>query len=73
MFISIIKSCINKPVEHINYMLSPDFELHVSEDEEEENEETHDEISRILGNLSSQGCKQISKKIVQKMAFTHKD
>ena len=35
---SIIKSCINKPVEHFNPVLSLDFELLVSEDEEKENE-----------------------------------
>ena len=28
---SIIKSCINKPVEHINLVLSPNFEFPVSE------------------------------------------
>jgi len=35
---SIIKSCINKPVEHFNHVLSLDFEFLVSEDEEKENE-----------------------------------
>jgi hypothetical protein len=54
-------------------MLSPDFELPMSEDEEVENEETQDKISRILGHLSRRNCKQNIKKIVQKMAFTHKD
>jgi len=38
MFISIIKSCINKPVEHCNPVLSLDFEFLMSEDEEKENE-----------------------------------
>jgi len=38
------------------------------------NEEILDEISRILGHLSRQSCKQTKiKKIVQKMAFTYKD
>jgi hypothetical protein len=37
-----IKSCINKPVEHITPILSPDFEFPLSEDEEEENEEIPD-------------------------------
>jgi len=39
-------------------MLSLDFEFHVSEDEENENEETRDKISHILGHLSRQSCKQ---------------
>ena len=34
MFISIIKSCINKPVEQLNPVLSLDFEFLVSEAEE---------------------------------------
>jgi len=38
MFISIIKSCINKPVEHFIPVLSPDSEFLISEDEEKENE-----------------------------------
>jgi hypothetical protein len=44
----------------------------VSEDEEKENEETPDEISRILGHLSRQNCQQ-KKKIAQMMTFTYKD
>jgi len=69
---SIIKSCINKPVEHNNHVLSSNFELSVSEDEEEENEEN--KISHILGHLSRQSYKQTKiKKIVQKMAFIYKD
>jgi len=36
MFISIIKSCINKPVEHFNLVLSLDFEFLMSKDEEKE-------------------------------------
>jgi len=54
----ICKLNIDKPVEHINPMLSLDFEFHVSEDEEEENEEIPDKISRLLGHLSRQSCKQ---------------
>jgi hypothetical protein len=53
-----IKSRINKPVEHIILILSPDFEFPLSGDEEEENEEIRDKISRILGHLSRQSCKQ---------------
>ena len=46
---SIIKSCINKPVEHITHVLSSNFEFLVSETKEE-NEETPDKISHILGH-----------------------
>ena len=71
---SIIKSCIIKPVEHFNHVLSPNFEYPLSKDEEEENEETPTKISHILGNLSRRSCKQTKiKKIVQKMTFTYKD
>jgi len=38
MFISIIKSCINRPVEYFNPVLSLDFEFLMSEDEEKKNE-----------------------------------
>jgi len=70
---SIIKSCINKPVEHINHVLSSNFEFLVSE-AKEENEETPAKSSHILGHLSRQSCKQTKiKKIVQKMAFNNKD
>jgi len=44
MFISIIKSCINKPVEHFNLVLSLDFEFLMSEDEEKENESSQWDI-----------------------------
>ena len=50
----IIKSCINKPVEHINHVLASNFEFPVSEADEEENEETPVKISHILGHLSRQ-------------------
>ena len=69
---SIIKSCINKPVEHINHVLSSNFEFPVSE-AEEGNEETPDEISHILGHLSHRSCKQNIKEIIQKMTFNYKD
>jgi len=49
---STIKSCINKLVEHLNHVLSSDFEFHASEEEEEENEETPDKISHLLGILA---------------------
>jgi len=54
---------INKPVEHINHVLSLDFEFHVFEAEEKENEEIPDKISRLLGHLSRQSCKQNIKKV----------
>ena len=38
MFISIIKSCINKLIEHFIPVLSLDFEFLMSKDEEKENE-----------------------------------
>jgi len=38
MFISIIKSCINKHIKYFNPVLSLDFEFLMSEDEEKENE-----------------------------------
>ena len=38
LFISIIKSCINKPIEHFNHVLSLDFEFLMFEDEEKEYE-----------------------------------
>jgi len=48
----------DKPVEHINPLLSPNFEFPVSEAEEGEDEEIPDEISRLLGHLSRRCCKQ---------------
>jgi len=59
----IIKSCINKHVKHFNHVLSPNFEFPLSEDEEEENEETPDKISRILGHLSHRSCKRKSRRL----------
>ncbi|KEH33503.1 hypothetical protein MTR_3g040760 [Medicago truncatula] len=49
---------IDKPIEHINHILSPDFEFPLSEDEEEKNEEIPDKISQLLGHLRHQSCKQ---------------
>ncbi|KEH19514.1 hypothetical protein MTR_8g461950 [Medicago truncatula] len=66
---SITKSCNNKPVEHNNHVLSSNFEFSMSEDEEEENEGTPDEISHILGNLSSQSCKRNIKEDCPKDGF----
>jgi hypothetical protein len=56
MFISIIKSCINKPVEHLNHVLSLNFEFLVSETEEEYEEEVSNVISRLLGHLGHRSC-----------------
>jgi len=63
MLKSIIKSCINKPVEHIDHVLSFNFEFLVSEAEEDMNEEIPDEISHILGHLSRRSNKQKSKRL----------
>jgi len=52
------QSCINKPVEHFNPVLSPKFEFFASEAEGEENEGIPDEISCLLGHLSRQSYKQ---------------
>jgi len=57
MFISIIKSCINKPVEHFNPVLSLDLEFPVYESEGKDDEEVSNETSRLLGHLSHQNCK----------------
>jgi len=53
---------INKPVEHINHVLSSNFEFLVSKSEEE-NEQTPDEITHILGHLSRQSCKQKTRRL----------
>jgi len=52
------RSYIDKPIEHINRVLSSNFEFHVSETEEEEDEEVPNEISRLLGHFSRRSCKQ---------------
>jgi len=70
---SIIKSCINKPVEHFDPVLSLNFELPVSEIEEEKDGTAPNEISRLLGHFSCRICKQNIKKIVQKRTFNYKD
>ena len=68
---SIIKSCINKPVEHIDLALFSNFEFLVSEAEEDKNEEIPDEISRILGHLSHRSCKQKSRRLSRRwQSFT---
>jgi len=70
MLKSIIKSCINKPVEHIDHVLSSNFEFPASEADKEENDEIPDKTSHILGILAVEAT---NKKIVQKRAFTYKD
>ncbi|AES70133.2 hypothetical protein MTR_3g048420 [Medicago truncatula] len=71
MFISIIKSCVNKPVEYFNPVLSPNFEFRVSETEEKENESFP---MRFLAYWASWLSKlQISRKTVQKRTFMYKD
>jgi hypothetical protein len=49
---------IDKSVEHINHILSSNFEFSLSEDEEEENEEIPDKDLSPTGHLSRQSCKQ---------------
>ena len=61
MFISIIKSCINKPVEHFIPILSLDFELLMSEDEEKENESFPMRYIAYWGILAVVNCNYISK------------
>jgi len=61
MFILIIKSCINKPVEHFNPVLSLDFEFLVSEDEEKENESSPMRYIAYWGIFGYRNCKYISK------------
>jgi len=51
---SIIKSCINEPVEHFDPVLSLNCEFPVSKTEEEN---VPNEISRLLGHLSRRSCK----------------
>jgi len=51
MFISIIKSCINKPIKYFNPVLSLDFGFLVSE-AEEENDEIPDKTPRTSGRLT---------------------
>jgi len=58
---SIIKSCINKPVEHFNLVLSLDFEFLVSEDEEKENESFPTRYIAYRGIFGRRNCKYISK------------
>jgi hypothetical protein len=71
MFISIIKSCINKPVEHFNPVLSLDFKFLVSEAEKREDESFP---MRLLPTGASWSLKlQISRKIVQKRTFMYND
>ena len=63
MFISIIKSCINKPVEHFNPALSFDFEFFVSEAEEKEDEEIPNEISGPLGISTVEAANTYNKRL----------
>jgi len=67
-----IKSCINKPVEHFNHVLSPNFEFPVSEEEEEE--EVPDGVFLAYwGVLTVKVKNKNIKKSVQKGAFTYKN
>ena len=68
MFISIIKSCINKPVEHFIPVLSLNFEFLMSEVEEKENGSFPMRYIAYWGILAIANCNYISK-VVQKVAF----
>jgi len=59
MFISIIKSCINKLVEHFNPVLSLDFEFLMSEDEEKEYESFPMRYIVYWGIFGRRNCKYI--------------
>jgi len=65
---SIIKSCVNKPVEHFNPVLSLDFEFLVSEDEEKENESFPMRYIAYWSILAVETANTYQK-VVQKMAF----
>jgi len=68
MFISIIKSCINKPVERFNLALSLDFEFLMSKNEEKENESFPMRYIAYWGILAVETAITYHK-VVQKMAF----
>jgi len=61
MFISIIKSCINKPIEYFNHVLSLDVEFLMSEDEEKEYESFPMRYIVYWGISGCRNCKYISK------------
>jgi len=71
MFISIIKSCINKPVEHFNSVPSLDFEFLMSEIEEKENESFP---MRYIAywDILAVDTTNTYQKVVQKMTFIYK-
>jgi len=83
MSISIIKSCINKPVEHFIPVLSLDFEFLMSEDEEKENESFQGGLpkSKLDWTLNtwrpctttSKRLKQTSNKKVRPREFQERD
>jgi len=68
MFLSIIKSCINKPVEHFIPVLSLDFEFLMSEDEEKKNESFPMRYIAYWG-ISAVEAANTYQKVVQKMTF----
>ena len=71
MFISIIKSCINKPVEHFILVLSLNFEFLMSEDEGKENEGFPMRYIAYWGTLAVETANTYQK-VVQKMTFIYK-
>jgi len=71
MFISIIKSCINKPIKYFNPVLSLDFEFLMSKDEEKEYESFPMRYIAYWGILAIETANTYQK-VVQKMTFIYK-
>ena len=65
MFTLMIKSCVNKPVDQFNPVLSLDFEFLMSEDEERKNEGFPMRYIAVYTTNTYQ-------KVVQKMTFIYK-
>jgi len=66
-----IKSCVNKPVDHFNPVLSLDFEFLMSEDEEKKNESFPMRYIAYWGILAVDTTNTYQK-VVQKMTFIYK-
>jgi len=71
MSISIIKSCINKPVEHFIPVLSLDFEFLMSEDEEKEYESFPMRYIAYWGILAV-GTANTYQRLSKEMTFIYK-
>jgi len=68
-----IKSCINKPVEHINLVLSPNFEFPVPKLKKRRMKSFPMRSLTYWGILAAEATNANIKKIVQKMASTYKE